>query len=148
MPYYSVAEKSITNASNATIMNLYSAGGARSKVNNIILSSGATPDDQATIFEVVRTTVSGTGTAIVPEPLDPLSVVANAQAKHTLTVEPTEVSASNLLVVSLNQRATFSWLANPGAELKLVRTSDYGISIVPRTITSTYNIDCTIFFEE
>ena len=151
MPSYSVAIPDIVaGADPQTLVNVFSvAGASRGKINNIILSSGATPDDQASNFEVMRTTGVGTeGGGQTPVPLDPDTVASSFDAGHGHSVEPTETANSEMLALSLNQRATISWLANPGSELIMPATTNNGISIVRRTSTAAYVIDCTIIFEE
>lgn len=151
MASYSVAIPDIVaGADPQTLVNVFSvAGVARGRINNIILSSGATPDDQANNFEVMRTTGVGTEAAgQTPVPLDPDTVASSFDSGYGHSVEPTETSGSEMLALSLNQRASISWLANPGSELIMPATTNNGISIVRRTGTAAYVIDCTIIFEE
>ncbi len=151
MSIYSVAVPDIVaGADPQTLVNLFSvAGASRGKISNIILSSGATPDDQASNFEVKRTTGVGTeGAGQTPVPLDPDTVSSSFDAGYGHSVEPTETGNSEMLALSLNQRATISWLANPGSELIMPATTNNGISVIRRTSTAAYVIDCTIIFEE
>ena len=151
MPGYSVAVPDIVaGADPQTLVNVFSvAGVARGRINNIILSSGATPDDQASNFEVKRTTGVGTeGGGKTPVPVDPDTVASSFDAGHGHSVEPTETSNSEMLALALNMRASISWLANPGSELILPATTNNGISVVRRSGTAAYVIDCTIIFEE
>lgn len=151
MPSYSVAVPSIVaGADPQTLINVFSVGGvARGKINNIILSSGAAPDDQASKFEVKRTTGVGTEAGgQTPVLLDPDTVASSFDAGYGHSVEPTETANSEILALSLNQRASISWLANPGSELIMPATTNNGIGVVRRSSTSAYVIDCTIIFEE
>jgi hypothetical protein len=151
MPSYSVAKSDIiAGADPQTLLNIFSVGGvARGKIGNIIISSGATPDDQANNFDVKRTTGVGTEAGgITPVKLDPNTVASSFDAGHGHSSEPTETASSELLALSLNQRASISWLANPGSELIMPATTNNGISIVRRSSTGLYVVDCTVIFEE
>ncbi|MCP4989385.1 MAG: hypothetical protein GY928_26000 [Colwellia sp.] len=151
MPSYSVAVPDIVAGGDPqTLVNIFSvAGVARGKINNIIVSSGATPDDQANNFEVMRTSAVGTEAGgVTPVALDPDTVASSFDAGQGHSVEPTETASSEMLAFSLNQRATFSWLANPGSELILPATTNNGINVVRRSGTAAYVIDCTVIFEE
>jgi hypothetical protein len=133
-----------------TLVNIFSvAGVARGKINNIIVSSGAAPDDQANNFECKRTTAIGTeGAGVTPSNTDPDTAPSSFDAGEGHSVEPTETASSELLAFSLNQRATFSWLANPGSELIMPATTNNGINVVRRSGTAQYVLDCTVIFEE
>jgi hypothetical protein len=151
MATYSVAFPDIpATASPFTLANIFSVAGlSRGRINNIIVSSGATPDDQANNFEVKRTTVIGTeGSGQTPVPLDPDTAPSNFDGASAHSVAPTETAGSEMLAFSLNQRATFSWLANPGSEIIIPAITDNGVSVVRRSSTGLYVLDCTIIFEE
>ncbi|MCP3968586.1 MAG: hypothetical protein GY718_19965 [Lentisphaerae bacterium] len=151
MPSYSVAVPDIVAGGDPqTLINIFSvAGVSRGKIDNVIVSSGATPDDQAANYEMLRTTGIGTeGSGKTPNPTDPDTVASSFDAGYGHSIEPTETADSELLVFSVNQRATFEWLANPGKELIMPATTNNGISLVRRTSTGVYVIDATIIFEE
>lgn len=151
MPSYAVVKADIVaGADPQTLLNLFSvAGVARGKINNIIVSSGAAPDDQANNFEVKRTTGVGTEAGgITPVALDPDTVASSFDGGHGHSVEPTETASSEMLSFSLNQRATFSWLANPGSEIIMPATTNNGCNLARRTGTAAYVLDATIIFEE
>ena len=151
MSSYSVAIPDIVAGGHPqTLVNIFSvAGVSRGKINNIIVSSGAAPDDQANNFEVKRTTAVGTeGAGVTPHPLDPDTKPSAFDAGEGHSVEPTETASSEMLAFSLNQRATFSWLANPGSEIILPATTNNGANIVRRSGTGVYVLDCTVIFEE
>lgn len=151
MSSYTVAVPDIVAGGDPqTLVNIFSVGGvARGKINNIIVSSGAAPDDQANNFEVKRTTGVGVeASGVTPNPLDPDTAPSSFDAGEGHGTEPTEAANSELLAFSLNQRATFSWLANPGSELILPATTNNGINVVRRSGTAQYVLDCTVIFEE
>jgi hypothetical protein len=151
MSSYSVAVSDIVAGGDPqTLINLFSvAAASRARVNNIIVSSGAVPDDHANNFDVIRTTGVGTEAAgQTPVKLDPDTKPSAFDAGYGHSTEPTETGGSEMLAFSLNQRATFSWLASPGSEIILPATTNAGISVVRRTGTTQYVLDCTILFEE
>lgn len=151
MSSYSVAVPNIVAGANPqTLINIFSvAGVSRGKIGNIILSSGATPDDQANNFEVMRTTGIGTeGGGQTPQKLDPDTAPSGFDGAYGHSVEPSETANSQMLALSLNLRASISWLANPGSELIMPATTNNGINVVRRTGTALYVLDCTIIFEE
>lgn len=151
MASYSVAVSDIVAGGDPqTLVNIFSvAGVSRGKTGNIILSSGATPDDQVNNFDVIRTTGVGTeGGGQTPVPLDPDTKPSAFDAGYGHSVEPTETANSEMLALSLNQRATISWLANPGCEIIMPATTNNGISVVRRSGTAAYVLDCTVIFEE
>ena len=151
MSSYSVARTDIIAGANPqTLVNVFSvAGVSRGKIGNIILSSGAQPDDQSNKFDVKRTTGVGTEAGgHTPVPLDPDTKPSAFDAGYGHSVEPTETADSELVALSLNQRASISWLANPGSELIMPATTNNGISVVRRGGTGLYVIDCTVIFEE
>ncbi len=151
MPSYSVAVEDVTaGADPQTLINIFSvAGASRGKIDNIIVGSGAVPDDQAANYKVLRTTGVGTEAGgQTPVPLDPDTVASSFDAGYGHSVEPTKTTDSELLAFSVNQRATFEWLANPGKELIMPATTNNGICLVRNTSTGVYVIDATIIFEE
>ncbi len=152
MPSYSVAVPDIVAGGDPqTLVNIFSvAAVARGRINNIIVSSGAAPDDQANNFEVKRTTsgATGEGAGVTPVALDPNTVASSFDGSEGHSTEPTETASSEMLAFSLNQRATFSWLANPGSEIILPATTNNGANVVRRSGTAAYVIDCTVIFEE
>ncbi len=151
MPNYSVAKADVVaGADPQTLINLFStAGGGRGYIYDILVASGATPADQAANFEIQRTTAVGTeGAGITPEPLDPDTQASSLDGAEGHTVEPTETADTLLLAFSLNQRATFRWVAAPGGEIVIPATTANGANIARRTSTAAYVLDCTIHFRE
>lgn len=150
MPAYSVAVADVTaGADPQTLINLFSTGGAsRGYIYDILVSSGATPADQASNFEMQRTTAVQTGTGVAAVPLDPDTAASTFDSDVDHTVEPTETASSLLLAFSVNQRATFRWVAAPGGELVLPATTANGSNIARRSSTAAYVADCTIHFRE
>jgi len=133
---------------NLTILQLVAATTTRGWIYDIIVGSDATPADVATEFNVIRGTVSGTGTAVTPRSLDggnPAALLAGEQGTFT---GQTKTASSALLNIALNQRATFRWVAAPGGELVVPATSDNWVGLESIASGGTPNINCTIHYEE
>lgn len=96
-------------------------GGTTIRINlcHLILGSDATPADVAGEFVVARTDDAGIGGSALSEvALDPLTVAATAAAVGgTFGTDPASTANGNLLMIALNQRATFTWWAREGFEL-------------------------------
>ena len=151
MSKYSVSgDGIIAGADPQTLINLFSvAGGKRGKIYDLVLGSDATPADQAASFELKRTTALGTeASGFAPVPLDPADGASDFDAGIGHSTEPTQTASSELLRFSLNQRASFRWVAAPGSELVIPATTNNGINLVRRASTAAYVMDATILFEE
>ena len=150
MRAYSASQADIVGGADPqTLINLFSDGNVRGYIYDILVSSGATPADQAANYEVQRTTAVGTEAAgITPEPLDPDVPASGHDAGQGHSVEPTETANTLLLAFSLNQRATFRWVAAPGSELITPATANNGVNVARRTSTVAYVADCTMLFRE
>ncbi len=144
---YSIA---VATGTNTTLVGLVSAATIKPKLYEIVMGSVATPADQACNISVMRFTVAGTPaaafTAVAPDPNDPASLAVLNQG--VFSVEPTTTASSNLLVFSMNQRATFRWVVNPGYELIAPSTAANGLSVRCLSSTSTQAMDTTVAWEE
>jgi hypothetical protein len=121
---------------------------ARPSVHQIVIGSDATPADIATKFNVLRHTVAATGgTAIVARPADPGGTSLLCTALRGTMTEPT-YEATPLLEIALNQRATFTWIANPGRELKAPLGTAAGVGVRSVSSGGTPNINCSIAWDE
>src|SRR3990167_1284761 len=110
-----------TNTAATTL--LYFVNTATTPVNlslhEIIIGSDATPADNASEFVVRYVTDENAtpgGTAVTPRPLRREDRAALASSVEAPTGEPTYTSTVNLLMIGLNQRATFRWIAAPEKE--------------------------------
>ena len=101
---------------NATIVAITSATTIRPELYEFLIGSGAAPGDLASILHIERFTVGGTLTAFAAlalDPGDPASLLTAATTGSNSTVEPTYTAAAVLYKLSLNQRATYRWVAAP-----------------------------------
>jgi hypothetical protein len=133
---------------NLTILALESSASVVGRIHQILLGSDATPADVATRINAYRHTAAGTGgTAVVEKPTDPQSAAASCNLRGGTMTEPT-YEADFLLEIPLNQRATFTWIANPGRELRTVVGTANGIGVRSISSGGTPNYGCTIAWDE
>ena len=107
--------------------------------------------DVAGEFVVARTDDAGIGgTALTENALDPLSPAATvAGVGGTFTTDPASTANGNLLMIPLNQRATFTWLAREGFELLSALVAGDGIMCECTGMSSgTPNMNCTMAWFE
>lgn len=134
--------------SNLTILSLESTASIVGRIHQLIIGSDSTPADIATRIDVARITVLGTGgTAVVEKPDDPQAPAASCNLRGGTMTEPT-YEADFLLEIALNQRATFTWIANPGRELRTTAGAAAGISVRSVSSGATPNINLTMAWDE
>jgi len=134
---------------NVTILEVIAATTTRGRIYDIMVGSDATPADVATEFNVIRGTVSGTGTGTVtPHAFDPADPAALLTSKQGTFTGQTKTATSEILMIGLNQRATFRWVAVPDGELIIPATSDNWVGLESIGSTGTPNINCSISWQE
>ena len=120
---YSVAHQTAAGT-DLGIIAIGSDGTVMVKMYDLIIGSDATPADLAGEFVVNRCTDTGTGgTAVTPEPTSIQTAAASATATGGTytTAQPTDTANCDLLMIGLNQRATFRWVAAPGMRCGIPR---------------------------
>lgn len=133
---------------NLTLLALESAAAVIGKIHQIVIGSQATPADVSTRFNVTRTTAAGVGgTAVVEEATDPQSAAASCNLRGGTMTEPT-YAASHLLEIPLNQRATFTWIANPGREFRSTVGAANGIGLRSVASGGTAEHSATLAWDE
>jgi hypothetical protein len=138
-----------TNTAATSIVGLTSAATIRPRIYDIIIGSDATPADMAAEYAFRRYTAAGTSTAVTPQALDSSDPAALASAGQAHSAEPTYTANAIVLDCSVNQRATFRWVAAPGGELVLPATAANGIGMQVITLSgSAVNVTCTLHYEE
>lgn len=143
----------VATGTDKTIINLFNPAATptkRAMIYDILVGSVATPADQAAKFYVGRTTAVGTeGAGYTPNNLDPAGPAGELDSGvGVYSAEPTYTASKELLVFSLNQRATFRWVAAPGSELLLAATQNYGAGLKSKSSSSTQAVEATILFQE
>jgi hypothetical protein len=121
------------------------------KMYDLILGSDATPADQAGEFVVNRITTAGVGgTTLTETQLDPLTVATSAAICRggTYTTDPVDTANTEMLMIGLNQRATFRWVAAPGGEIRSKAVANEGLFVRSVAHTATPNINVTVHWEE
>lgn len=132
-----------------TIFELVGVTTTRAWIYDIIVGSDATPADIATEFQVIRGTVSGTGTGTVtPRATDPANPAALMGAKQGTFTGQTKTASSDMLDFGLNQRATFRWVAVPDGELVVPATADNWIGLESVASGGTPSVTCTMMWLE
>ena len=110
--------------------------------------SVATPADQASKVQITRwgtaaPTGGSTPTIGVLDSLDPAAIaVPYAACTGGCTM------GTIMMMVSINQRATFRWVAAPGKEIVLPALQYNGAGIQIASQSAAYNTECTLFWEE
>lgn len=147
---YSVAHQTAAGT-DLGIIAIGSDGTVMLKMYDLIMGSDATPADLAGEFVVNRCTTTGAGgSAITPEPINFNTAASSGTATGGTysTTQPVDTAATDLLMIGLNQRATFRWVAAPGGELIGPATSGDGMFLRCVAHGGTPNINATIHFME
>jgi hypothetical protein len=132
------------------LLNLISAATVRPRIYDILLGCKATPADLATQFTVIRTTAVGTeNDGFTPTNLDPDGPASLCDfGRGAFSIEPTKTANSELLALSMNQRASVRWVAAPGSELIAPATANNGLCLQSAASTGTTAHEGAILFEE
>jgi len=135
-------------ATNITIAGLTSASTIRPELYEFLLGCGATPGDLASILHIERFTAAGTSTSFTPVAIDPADPASLAAGGSNHTVEPTYTAAAILYKLSLNQRATYRWVAAPGSGFKAPATAANGLGLQFQSSGGTAVHEATFLHEE
>ena len=122
----------------------------RGKIYDFLMGTNGAPADNEIDWDVARATALTTtgGTTITPNALDPADTFVSATATANSTTEPTVTSNSDVWVLSINQRASYRWVAAPGSELVWPATSCSGFVFRSRSLAYTGTVTLTAFFQE
>lgn len=127
---YSVSGPNASGSATKTLVAIISATTVRPRIYDVVLGSQASPADQAAQYAVSRFTAVGTaGSNPTPLPVDPADVASITTAGITHSAEPTYTASNDVLVIPMNQRATFRWVASPGFELVAPATANAGLGL-------------------
>lgn len=133
------------------IINLTGSATVRASIFELILGSDASPADQAGEFVLNRTTDVGTGGTALPEiPLDPLTAAATCAAiGGTFGTPPVDTASTELLMIALNQRATFRWVAAADRyRIVSIAAANNGLMLNCTAHSATPNMNATIMWDE
>jgi hypothetical protein len=137
-------------ASIKTMIEIASAATGRGQVYELEVGADGAPNatDCQIFYNVQRLTVTGTGVASTPNPLNPADAASRTTTKINHTIEPTITANSSLLGLALNQRASQRWIAAPGSELIWPNTSANGLSIGALSPTYAAPVLCTALYDD
>lgn len=145
---YAAVGPSASGSGPNTAVAVVAAATVRPAIYEVMAGSSTTPADQTFQLVAQRFTAAGTGTSVTPEPLDASEAAALSTAAVTHSAEPTYTSGKSLLDVSINQRATFRWVAAPGGELRAPATASNGIGVKNQASSAALVIRVTVHWEE
>ncbi len=120
----------------------------RGRVFDLVIGAEGTPADVVLQWIAQRFSGGGTSSVVVPAPLDFDAPAANLEAGENYTTEPVLTAAEELLDMPLNKRASFRWVASPGAEWMVPAVAADGIAIVAIHASDTDAVRATAHFEE
>ena len=133
---------------NLTIACVVSTAAIKPRIFEFVIGSDATPADVATEFNLIRGTVSGTGTALTVTQPDPGDGAVVASAEGGTFTGQTKTATSILYMLALNQRATFRFVCLPEDGFVVPATADNWIGIESIASGGTPNINTTIMWAE
>ena len=120
LPASSTPITALTIASQSTVH--------RNIIYDIVIANVGSPADLMTLHTIQRITNPGTaGSAVTPSLLDIADRASQSAVGENHSSEPTYTSATELLEIPLNHRATFRWVAAPGGEIITPATNNAGI---------------------
>jgi hypothetical protein len=146
---YSAIGSNASGSATKTALTVIAAATVRPALFDLVLGNSTTPADQAANLAIKRFTAAGTaGSSPTPQSNDPGDVAALATAGAAHSVEPTYTAGATLLQISMNQRATFRWVASPGYELKAPATAANGLGVQLVAATAATVYDATAYWYE
>jgi len=156
MARYAVSNAQGTTQANTTTyktqIDLTAATGAttlrKAWIYDVMFGADGTPADNAMSYKLDRQTSTGTRTSATPAPLDAGDAAALITAGVCTTIEGIVTSATQLLEVGVNQRASYRWVAAPGGELVVPATNVAGIGLRSKSPAYTGTVLCSINFWE
>lgn len=149
MPHRFSGYGSAATGTNKTVLALLSSTSVRPCLYEFSLGSSSSPADVATLFLLGRSTAVGTeGSGFTPLPLDAADAAAQADYAVAHSVEPTYTAGGILWGASLNQRATFRWVANPGGEFVAPASANNGIGLYSSSSGATPTYQATMYHFE
>ena len=120
LPASSTPITALTIASQSTVH--------RNIIYDIVIANVGSPAALVTLHTIQRITNPGTaGSAVTPSLLDIADRASQSAVGENHSSEPTYTSATELLEIPLNHRATFRWVAAPGGEIITPATNNAGI---------------------
>lgn len=146
--YYSFYGSDAGGAAPQTLLGLTASTTATPSIFDIVVGSKATPADYSHLFVLQRYTIAPTNNgATTIYPVDPKNIASTTTAVAACSAEGTYTALSYLLQIPLNQRATFRYVASPGAEFISAATAA-GIGLRRFASSTAAVCDGTVLFFE
>jgi hypothetical protein len=140
----------LTTPNSATLaaMYIHATAAVRARLFDLMVGSTGAPADNAARFAINRITslVTG-GTGVTPIPLDNGDVAAICAGGFGGTGGGT-LTTPALLQWGQNQRATFRWVAAPGAEIVSLAGAAAGLVLMNPTVNAAFTMEATLIFNE
>jgi hypothetical protein len=122
----------------------------RTKIYEMMLGTVGTPADLSYEWDIsAQTADDGTKTNVTPNPLDQADAACVSLSRANFSVEGTVTAISARWYESVNQRASYRWIASPGSELVTPATANTGLLSRARSVSGgTAAVACSLYFEE
>ena len=121
----------------------------RNIIYDITIGNVGAPADLVTLHTIQRITAVGTaGSAVTPSLLDISDRASQSAVGENHSSEPTYTSATELMEIPLNHRATFRWVAAPGGELITPASNNAGIGAKALHASATTEWRVGVMWEE
>jgi hypothetical protein len=137
-----------TCTGSTTRLSLTSTAAIQPALYDILLSSSATPASHVAQWQIKRFTAAGTSTNQIPVDLGSQDLTATGIGGSTHTVEPTYTANKILLQLSVNQQATFRWVAAPDGEIIIPSATAKGVGLFVNSTDSAFAADMTFHYKE
>lgn len=135
-----------------TLADITAATGAttlrRAWVYDVMFGVDGTPADNVLVWKVDRQTSTGTRSAVTPPPLDAGDAAALITCGANTTIEGIITSATQLIELPVNQRASYRWVAAPGGELIVPATNVAGLGFRAKSPAYASTALATVHFWE
>lgn len=130
-----------------TAANVIASTAIRPMIYEFNVGISTTPADQTYKASVTRATGVGTaGSNPTPTPIDNGDVACVSTAGITHSAEPTTLT--DLFGIRLNQRASYRWVCQDGAELICPAATSNNIGVRMKLASASSTMETTIFFKE
>lgn len=131
-----------------SILGVTSASTIRPFIYFFAFGPEAAPADNSIVWYWQRHTAAGTSTSVTPNAVDPGDPASLAASGQDHTVEPTYTSAAIQFRLGLNQRASYSWWADPFGGLQMPATAANGLTSYPVHASVTALFGAFAHFQE
>ncbi len=145
---YSASVQAAANTAGSTLLSVRNPASPqrRFQLMEFCVSSPITPVDVTTSYFLQHMSSIASSTSINGAPLD------RDSAASTLTAasggNPTPITPGFIYAVSVNQRASWRWVAQPNGSVIVPATANNGVYLGIQSTTGTATVDATIIWAE